>query len=186
MSRGRMKASMRRRLGAGLLALAALTLAGCGKKTETAAGPAAQAKNAIGWKMMSLWGAGTLPQKLNEQFAERVKVMSGGRLLIEALPGGSIVAPTESLALGVTGGLIGLILALWASDAIVAALGTDAPYWITFGIDARVRRELQAHAAGAGRRPAAGPRPPGAWRARPSGRRDRCSRPVSAGRSPAG
>ena len=45
---------------------------------------------------------------------------------------------TESLALAVTGGLIGLILALWASDAIVAALGTDAPYWITFGIDARV------------------------------------------------
>ncbi len=45
---------------------------------------------------------------------------------------------TESLALAVTGGLIGLMLALWGSDAIVAALGTDAPYWITFGIDARV------------------------------------------------
>jgi len=55
------------------------------------------AQEPIKWKMMSLWPAGSLPQKLNEQFAERVSKMSGGRLLVEALPGGSIVAPTESL-----------------------------------------------------------------------------------------
>jgi len=56
-----------------------------------------QAQQPIKWKMMSLWAAGSLPQKLNEEFAEHVKEMSGGRLLVEALPGGSIVAPTESL-----------------------------------------------------------------------------------------
>ena len=40
----------------------------------------------IRWKMMSLWGAGSLPQKINEEFAARVKQLSGGRLLIDALP----------------------------------------------------------------------------------------------------
>ncbi len=45
---------------------------------------------------------------------------------------------TESLALAIAGGLVGLVIALWASDAIVAALGRDAPYWIAFGIDMRV------------------------------------------------
>lgn len=57
----------------------------------------AQAQQPIKWKMMSLWGAGSLPQKLNEQFAARVKELSGGRLLIDSLAGGSIVAPSESL-----------------------------------------------------------------------------------------
>jgi TRAP-type mannitol/chloroaromatic compound transport system substrate-binding protein len=58
---------------------------------------AAHAQQPIKWKMMSLWGAGSLPQKLNEQFAARVKELSGGRLVIDALPGGSIVAASESL-----------------------------------------------------------------------------------------
>jgi TRAP-type mannitol/chloroaromatic compound transport system substrate-binding protein len=55
------------------------------------------AQELIHWKMMSLWPAGSLPQQLNEAFAARVKEMSGGRLVVDALPGGSIVAPTESL-----------------------------------------------------------------------------------------
>ena len=45
---------------------------------------------------------------------------------------------TESVALSVAGGIVGLLLAVWASSAIVAALGTEAPRWISFGIDARV------------------------------------------------
>lgn len=57
----------------------------------------AQAQQPIKWKMMSLWGSGSLPQKLNDQFAVRVKELSGGRLLIDSLAGGSIVAPSESL-----------------------------------------------------------------------------------------
>lgn len=59
--------------------------------------PTAQAQQPIKWKMMSLWGAGSLPQKLDDRFAERVKTLSGGRLVIESLPGGSIVAASESL-----------------------------------------------------------------------------------------
>jgi TRAP-type mannitol/chloroaromatic compound transport system substrate-binding protein len=57
----------------------------------------AEAQQPIKWKMMSLWGAGSLPQKLDDQFAARVKALSGGRLVIESLPGGSIVAASESL-----------------------------------------------------------------------------------------
>ena len=44
----------------------------------------------------------------------------------------------ESLTLGVAGGAIGLTIALWASRAIVASFGMEAPYWIQFGIDWRV------------------------------------------------
>jgi len=45
---------------------------------------------------------------------------------------------TESLVLAVVGGMLGLALAYWISDGIVAALGSGAPYWIQFGIDSRV------------------------------------------------
>jgi len=41
----------------------------------------------------------------------------------------------ESLVLGVAGGLLGFTLALWAGDVIVSRFGTEAPYWIQFGID---------------------------------------------------
>src|SRR3954469_5659075 len=41
----------------------------------------------------------------------------------------------ESLVLGTGGGLLGLTLALWASRAIVASFGIEAPYWIRFGVD---------------------------------------------------
>ncbi|HYT65519.1 MAG TPA: ABC transporter permease [Vicinamibacterales bacterium] len=41
----------------------------------------------------------------------------------------------ESLVLGVAGGALGLILALWASRVIVSSFGIDPPYWIRFGVD---------------------------------------------------
>ena len=44
----------------------------------------------------------------------------------------------ESLVLAVVGGVFGLLIAFWTARGIVAALGTEAPYWIRFGIDARV------------------------------------------------
>ena len=55
------------------------------------------AQQPIKWRMMTLWPAGSLPQKINEEFAEKVKQRSGGRLLIEVHPGGAIVQPQESL-----------------------------------------------------------------------------------------
>jgi TRAP-type mannitol/chloroaromatic compound transport system substrate-binding protein len=79
-------------MGAAARALLALTLLAAG-----ALPLGAQAQQPIKWKMMSLWGAGSLPQKLNDQFAARVKELSGGRLVIDSLPGGSIVAASESL-----------------------------------------------------------------------------------------
>jgi ABC-type antimicrobial peptide transport system permease subunit len=64
-------------------------------------------------------------------------------LAIRVAPGASSsriaqLVLTESLGLSAMGGLIGLLLAGWGSRALTAALGGDAPYWIQFGIDARV------------------------------------------------
>ena len=56
-------------------------------------------------KMMALWQAGTLPFKVFEQFAADVKTKSQGRLIIEPLPAGSVVAPTEALD-AVTSGVL--------------------------------------------------------------------------------
>jgi TRAP-type mannitol/chloroaromatic compound transport system substrate-binding protein len=50
----------------------------------------------IKWKMQSSW-AGALLQELAEGFANRVTELSGGRLEIECLVGGSIVGPFEVL-----------------------------------------------------------------------------------------
>ena len=44
----------------------------------------------------------------------------------------------ESLVLSAVGGAAGLLIALWASGAIVAALGTETPYRIQFGVSERV------------------------------------------------
>lgn len=57
----------------------------------------AQAQQPIKWKMMTLWLAGSLPHKLNEEFAANVMSRSGGRLALEVHPGGAIVQPQESL-----------------------------------------------------------------------------------------
>ena len=42
---------------------------------------------------------------------------------------------TESLALSVAGGVLGMLLAVAGARALVAAFQTEAPYWIQFGID---------------------------------------------------
>ncbi len=151
-----MKARLRIGLPAMLLMSVALLLPGCGKKAETVTAAAAPAADAIRWKMMSLWGAGTLPQKLNEKFAERVKLMSGGRLLIEALPGGSIVAPTESLD-AVASGVLDAQQAgtgYWpGKDAAFSLLGDlqggwenprQAQEWLEYGGGKELVRELYA------------------------------------------
>lgn len=58
---------------------------------------------------------------------------------------------TESLALSAVGGAVGLLVALWASHAIVAAMGRmQAPYWIQFGIDWRVLAFCAAVTSAAG------------------------------------
>ena len=49
------------------------------------------------WKMQSLWQAGTVNQKVFEQFTERIKKLTNGQLEIEPIPVGTIVGYTETL-----------------------------------------------------------------------------------------
>ena len=49
------------------------------------------------WKMQSLWQAGTVNQKVFEQFCERIKKLTNGQLEIEPIPVGTIVGYTETL-----------------------------------------------------------------------------------------
>ncbi len=74
-------------------------LAGAGAVTAGAAAIArpAAAQQAAKWKMQSMWQAGTINQKVFEDFCVRVKAMSNNRLDIEALAVGTIVAYTETL-----------------------------------------------------------------------------------------
>jgi putative ABC transport system permease protein len=43
----------------------------------------------------------------------------------------------ESFVLAVVGGALGSILALWFVDLTLASIGTQIPFWLDFGIDAR-------------------------------------------------
>lgn len=54
------------------------------------------AADPIRWKVQTLWQAGNINQKAFEKFAENVETASGGRLIIEALPVGSIVSANEA------------------------------------------------------------------------------------------
>ena len=45
---------------------------------------------------------------------------------------------TESLVLSTVGGILGMLLAWWASSWLVSSFEVEAPYWIEFGIDRRV------------------------------------------------
>ena len=76
--------------GAGAMAIAA--------SAAIAAGPGlASAQQTHKWKMQSLWQAGSVNQKVFEDWAKRVKEASGGRIEIEPLAVGTIVGYGETL-----------------------------------------------------------------------------------------
>lgn len=62
------------------------------------------ADNVIKWRMQVLWDPGTQPYKIEEQFAARVKELTGGRLEIKVFPPGSLV-PTNEMFDAVQGGM---------------------------------------------------------------------------------
>jgi len=45
---------------------------------------------------------------------------------------------TESLLLGTAGGALGLLLAMWGLDLLLAAIPIKLPFWMNFGLDLRV------------------------------------------------
>lgn len=49
------------------------------------------------WKMQSIWQAGTINQRVFEAFCENVEAVTGGRLAIDPLPVGAVVAYNETL-----------------------------------------------------------------------------------------
>jgi TRAP-type mannitol/chloroaromatic compound transport system substrate-binding protein len=57
----------------------------------------AQAQTTHKWKMQSLWQAGTVNQKIFEDWCKRVKEMTNGRVEIEPIAVGTIVAYSETL-----------------------------------------------------------------------------------------
>lgn len=58
---------------------------------------AARADAEFSWKMQSLWQAGSINQQVFEAFTARVEAITGGRLVIEPLPVGTVVAYNETL-----------------------------------------------------------------------------------------
>ncbi|MDR1046015.1 MAG: TRAP transporter substrate-binding protein DctP [Candidatus Adiutrix sp.] len=73
-----------------LLTIVCLTAFSTAALAQTAAKP-------IVWKSQTLWNAGEIPQKTFEDLCENIKVMSAGRLIIEAYPSGAIVPQNETL-----------------------------------------------------------------------------------------
>lgn len=72
-------------------------LAGAAAAATAAAATPAAAQQSTKWKMQSMWQAGSINQKVFEDFCARVKAISNNRLDIEALAVGTIVAYTETL-----------------------------------------------------------------------------------------
>ncbi|BBK42073.1 lactate-binding periplasmic protein [Allostella vacuolata] len=72
-------------------------LAGASAAATAAGALPARAQQTAKYKMQSMWQAGTINQKVFEDYCTRVKAMTNGRLDIEPLAVGTIVAYTETL-----------------------------------------------------------------------------------------
>jgi len=68
-------------------------------------GQGADAQDRHTWKIQSLWQAGSINQKIFEDWAARVKTITNGRITIEPLPVGTIVGYGETLD-AITNGIL--------------------------------------------------------------------------------
>lgn len=78
----------------------ALLAVGCGSTTATTAGTDAQVQptvEKIKWTLQSSWPEGSFNQEFPKLIADDILKATGGRLEIEVLPGGAIVAAGEVL-----------------------------------------------------------------------------------------
>ncbi len=116
----------------------------------------ARAETTFQWKMQSLWQAGSINQQIFEAFCQRVGEMTGGRLQIEPLAVGSIVAYNETLD-AVGAGLLdaqhggtGYFAGKDAAFALIGDLsgGYETPHqmqtWFEYGGGKELARELFA------------------------------------------
>ena len=61
------------------------------------AAPAVHAQKSLTIKMQSSWPASDVFQEMAKQFVERIEAMSGGRIKIELMPAGALVAAFQVL-----------------------------------------------------------------------------------------
>jgi TRAP-type mannitol/chloroaromatic compound transport system substrate-binding protein len=62
----------------------------------------------INWRMQVLWDSGTTPYKMGEKFVDRVKELSGGRLVIKMFPPDSLT-PTNQMLDSIQAGMFELM-----------------------------------------------------------------------------
>lgn len=119
--------------------------------------PAApRAAESHSWKMQSLWQAGAINQEIFQDFAERIRTTTGGRIEITPLPVGSIVAYNETLDAvgnGIIEGQHGGTTYNAGKDAAFALIGDlnggfETPWqmqmWYEYGGGLELARELYA------------------------------------------
>lgn len=105
------KTSLNRRLF-----LKRTALAGGGAATAgTLAAPAVLAQAPMVVKMQTSWPASNIWQEMAQDYADRVEQMSGGRLKIDLLPAGAVVAPFQVLDA--------------VSDGLIDASHSVSAYW---------------------------------------------------------
>ncbi len=142
-------------VGAGILAGALLL--GSRSSDEAPASPEPfGTEAAIRWKMQSPWQSGSINQEVFARFCDRVAAMSGGRLVIEPLPVGAVVAYHETLdavRAGILDGQNGGTAYFSGKDAAFALLadlngGYETPrqmlMWLEYGGGGELARELFA------------------------------------------
>lgn len=146
-------------VGAGILIGALLLRSPPSEEVVTAPEPEpepSQAETVIRWKMQSIWQAGSINQEVFARFCERVGAMSGGRLILEPLPVGAVVAYHETLdavSAGILDGQNGGTGYFSGKDAAFALLADlngayESPrqilMWLEYGGGMELARELFA------------------------------------------